>query len=132
MNSDFDHFYSQITILSLLKVLLTIVKYVPQALSHIRERSTFGFSITQVLLDTAGGIFSLTQLLLDSIDSGSTWNGAARAITENPGKLGLACVSLAFDGLFVIQHYLLYGPVNLLRNKAETHANDEERRPLLD
>lgn len=132
MNSDFDHFYSQITILSLLKVLLTIVKYVPQALSHIRERSTFGFSITQVLLDTAGGIFSLTQLLLDSIDSGNTWNVAARAITENPGKLGLACVSLAFDGLFVIQHYVLYGPVDLLRNKSENHANDEERRPLLD
>ncbi|KAJ5195231.1 cystinosin [Penicillium cinerascens] len=104
MKSEVDLFYSQITTLSLLKVLLTIVKYVPQALSHIRQRSTFGFSITQVLLDTTGGIFSPTQLLLDSIDSGDIWNGAARAITENPGKLGLACVSLAFDGLFVIQH----------------------------
>lgn len=107
------------------------MKYVPQALSHVRERSTFGFSIAQVLLDIAGGIFSLAQLSLDSSDSGDRWSGMAMAMADNPGKLGLASVSLAFDGLFALQHYVLYGPVCLLRQNSDNYGNDEERRTLL-
>ena len=99
--------------LSIIKVSLTITKYVPQALSHIRSRSTLGFSITQVLLDTAGGIFSLAQLILDSYRSGGGWEGVTTSLADNPGKLGLAGVSLLFDAVFIIQHYVLYGPVNL-------------------
>jgi cystinosin len=114
-----------------LKVLLTITKYIPQASSHFRERSTFGFSITQVLLDIAGGIFSLAQLLLDSSGSGDGWSSVAMAMADNPGKLGLASVSLAFDGLFVLQHYVLYGPVCLPRQQSDINGDDEERRTLL-
>lgn len=116
----------------MLKVLLTITKYVPQALSHTRERSTLGFSITQVLLDIAGGLFSLTQLTLDSYGSHNGWGNVAMAMADNPGKLGLAGVSLAFDGVFVLQHYVLYGPVRLLRRESDIRDDgDEERRTLL-
>ena len=36
----------------------------------------------------------------------------ATALADNPGKLGLAGVSLFFDAVFVGQHYVLYGPVS--------------------
>lgn len=120
--------------LSLAKVLLTISKYVPQALSHARLRSTRGFSIAQVLLDTAGGAFSLAQLLLDSYGSGGGWAGVATALADNPGKLGLAGVSLVFDAVFVGQHYVLYGPVSRPwrgEGGVERDAGRGERRALL-
>lgn len=122
----------QITTLSLIKVLLTIIKYVPQALLHIRSRSTLGFSITQVLLDTAGGVFSMLQLVLDSYGSGGGWEGMATSLADNPGKLGLAGVSLFFDAVFIVQHYVLYGPVGVAWREDGDDGDDEgERRALL-
>jgi cystinosin len=118
--------------LSIIKVLLTIIKYVPQALSHIRSRSTLGFSITQVLLDTAGGVFSLVQLVLDSYGDGGGWEGVATSLADNPGKLGLAGVSLFFDAVFIIQHYVLYGPVSLSWQAVSVDSDAEgEQRALL-
>ncbi|GAB7336204.1 hypothetical protein MBLNU13_g08973t1 [Cladosporium sp. NU13] len=123
------HINAFITTLSLTKVVLTITKYIPQALSHTRSRSTLGFSITQVLLDTGGGVFSLAQLLLDSYgsgDGGGGWAGVATSLSDNPGKLGLAGVSLFFDAVFVVQHYVLYGPVNRSWRDGGGESNVEE------
>jgi cystinosin len=86
----------------------------------------------QVLLDTAGGIFSMVQLVLDSYGSGGGWEGVATSLADNPGKLGLAGVSLFFDAVFIVQHYVLYGPVRVLGLEHGVDGNDEgERRALL-
>lgn len=56
----------------------------------------------------------MVQLLIDSYasgDDGGGWAGVATSLADNPGKLGLAGVSLFFDAVFVVQHYVLYGPV---------------------
>lgn len=130
----------QITSLSVLKVLVTIAKYLPQAFSHRRKRSTMGFSIIQVLLDIAGGVFSLAQLMIDSYDIETGLESMFNAMAENPGKLGLAGVSLFFDGIFVVQHFVLYGPVQngmLMTNHSDDTSvtdggiQDLERQPLL-
>jgi len=126
-------YYLQMTTFSMIKVLLTILKYVPQALSHIYSRSTLGFSITQVLFDTAGGIFSIVQLLLDSYGSGGGWEGVATSLADNPGKLGLAGVSLVFDMVFIIQHYVLYRPISLSQQEDRIKSNFRgEQRALLE
>lgn len=80
----------------------------------------------------------MVQLLLDSYGSGGDgggWTGVASSLADNPGKLGLAGVSLFFDGVFVVQHYVLYGPVKRLWGEDEDgfESADEggERRALL-
>lgn len=94
---------SQIYIFGHIKLLATLSKYMPQAWLNYKRRSTEGWSINQILFDFAGGILSLTQLLIDSSFQGD-WSG----ITGNPAKFGLSNISLFFDIIFITQHYLLY------------------------
>jgi hypothetical protein len=56
-----------------------------------------------VLLDFTGGALSVLQLVLDCANT-SDWGG----ITGTPVKFALGFVSMAFDTLFVLQHYILY------------------------
>ena len=52
----------------------------------------------------------------------SDWSG----ITGNPVKLGLGNVSIFFDIIFMVQHYILYRG-----NKVEEDGMDWERRALV-
>jgi len=89
-----------------IKLLMTVFKYIPQVVSNFRRRSTVGWSIVQQLLDFTGGIGSLLQLIIDS-SLQKDWSG----LFANPLKFGLANISLVFDFVFILQHYVLYGPV---------------------
>lgn len=100
------------------KLLITVVKYCPQAWVNYKRKSTVGWSIYQILLDVFGGIFSLLQLFLDSYMQGD-WSG----VTGNPVKFGLGNISIAFDIVFMVQHYWLYRGARL--------AKEGEQRPLL-
>lgn len=62
-----------------------------------------GWSIFQILLDFAGGVLSIAQLLIDS-SLQSDWSG----VTGNPVKFGLGQVTIAFDVIFICQHYIFY------------------------
>ena len=88
--------------LSLIKLGVTVSKYVPQALSNYRRKSTVGWSIGNVLLDFAGGFLSIAQLILDGATKG--WSG----VVGDPVKFALGFVSIVFDILFIVQHYVLY------------------------
>lgn len=85
------------------KLLVTIVKYSPQAYTNYLRKSTVGWSIYPMLLDMLGGVLSIAQLVMDS-SLQKDWSG----VTGNPVKLGLGNVSIAFDVLFIVQHYILY------------------------
>lgn len=86
-----------------IKLVVTFVKYIPQAWVNFKRKSTRGWSIYQILFDLTGGVLSMLQLVIDASFQ-SDWSG----ITGNPLKFGLSVVSSAFDVLFVVQHYLLY------------------------
>jgi len=79
------------------------MKYIPQAWANFRRKSTVGWSIIQVQLDFWGGILSTSQLILDSSMQGD-WSG----IAGNPAKFALANISIIFDLIFMLQHYILY------------------------
>ncbi|MCJ1394055.1 hypothetical protein MMC18_006933 [Xylographa bjoerkii] len=120
----------QVYALGYAKLVITVVKYVPQAWANYKRKSTEGWSIVQILLDITGGVLSITQLLIDSSLQGD-WSG----VTGNPVKLGLGNVSICFDILFITQHYWLYRGSG--RGKGEEdawvrEAEDGERRGLLD
>lgn len=76
-----------------------------------------------MLLDITGGIASLIQLFIDSALQGS-WEG----VTGNPVKFGLGNISIAFDIIFIYQHFVLY------RRPAKDNEEEEwenERQRLL-
>lgn len=93
----------QIYTLSYVKLVITVVKYVPQAWVNYKRKSTVGWSIAQILLDLTGGVLSLVQLILDSSFK-SDWSG----VTGNPVKFLLSNVTIFFDLIFIVQHYILY------------------------
>ncbi|KAK5795804.1 hypothetical protein VI817_005089 [Penicillium citrinum] len=88
---------------SYVKLVITVVKYVPQAWLNYKRQSTVGWSIAPMLFDFAGGVLSLAQLVLDS-SLQNDWSG----ITGNPVKLLLSNVTIFFDLIFIVQHYILY------------------------
>ncbi|ETN43448.1 uncharacterized protein HMPREF1541_02607 [Cyphellophora europaea CBS 101466] len=105
--------------LGYIKLVVTFVKYIPQAFVNFKRKSTEGWSIYQILFDLTGGVLSMVQLVIDASFQ-SDWSG----ITGNPLKFGLSVVSTAFDLLFMVQHYLLYrSPVGQVK--------DSEHEPLL-
>ena len=94
---------SNVYIFSYVKLIITLVKYIPQAWSNFLRKSTKGWSIGQNLLDLAGGLLSFGQQFVDAINQGD-WS----IIYGNPVKLGLALISIAFDLIFMSQHYICY------------------------
>lgn len=75
----------------------------PQVWQNYKRKSTEGWSINQILLDFAGGIFSLAQLIIDA-SLQADWSG----LTGNPVKFGLSNISMMFDIIFIFQHYVIY------------------------
>lgn len=113
---------SQIYAVSYVKLVITVVKYVPQAWVNFKRKSTRGWSIVQILLDFTGGVLSLVQLIIDSALQ-NDWSG----ITGNPIKLLLSNVTIFFDLIFMVQHYVLYRNAE---NK-DNGKNPDENSPLL-
>ena len=93
----------QIYTLGYIKLIGTVTKYVPQMYLNYKLKSTVGWSIWQVLLDFTGGILSLLELVIDA-SMQNDWSG----ITGNPAKFGLSNISIIFDVIFIVQHYVLY------------------------
>ncbi len=92
----------------------------PQVLTNYRNHSTHGWSIAQILLDFVGGLLSILQLAIDSYLQ-RDWSG----ITGNPVKLALGNVSMFFDVIFIVQHYILY------RGKIGKSLSEGEEASLL-
>ena len=82
----------QIYAFGITKLVITVVKYTPQVKTNYERQSTKGFSIVQILLDFAGGVLSVLQLVIDS-SLQSDWSG----LTNNPSKLWLGILTLFFD-----------------------------------
>ncbi|PRP86758.1 hypothetical protein PROFUN_02907 [Planoprotostelium fungivorum] len=100
---DMGTVYNYVYFLSYVKLVITLIKYVPQAWSNFRRKSTAGWSIWQCFLDLTGGVLSITQLLFDGwrLDD---WEG----VKSNRLKFGLGGVSIFFDIIFIVQHFALY------------------------
>lgn len=112
----------QIYTLGYVKLLTVFLKYIPQAWVNYKRKSTLGWSIYPMLLDFAGGWLSLAQLCIDSALE-NDWSG----VTGNPVKFGLGNITIVFDIIFMLQHYVLYKrPAKHLEDEDE-----EERQGLV-
>ncbi|PON44053.1 Lysosomal cystine transporter [Parasponia andersonii] len=108
-----------------IQVFMTLIKYIPQAFMNFNRKSTDGFSIGNILLDFLGGIANYAQMTVQSIDQNSWVN-----FYGNIGKTLLSLISIFFDLLFMVQHYLLYPdrrPVPLkISKEKEALINEKE------
>ncbi|XP_050230948.1 cystinosin homolog [Mercurialis annua] len=115
-----------ISVFNTIQVCMTVIKYIPQAIMNFMRKSTDGFSIGNILLDFVGGLTNYAQMATQSIDQHSWVN-----FYGNIGKTLLSLVSIFFDILFMIQHYILY-PANKsdkndsseIRNEGAAEEND--------
>ena len=89
--------------LSYVKMLITLVKYTPQLWFNFKRQSTVGWGIHNVVLDLTGGVLSMGQVIMTCYLM-NDWS----AILGNPVKFGLGAISMVFDLLFMLQHYVLY------------------------
>ncbi|KAG0233224.1 PQ loop repeat-domain-containing protein [Mortierella sp. GBAus27b] len=89
--------------LSYVKLVISFIKYCPQVYINWKGKSTVGWSIHNILLDLTGGVLSTAQLILDAYLSGD-WSG----ISGDVVKFGLGFLSIGFDLVFIVQHYVLY------------------------
>ncbi|GLU11381.1 hypothetical protein SLE2022_281330 [Rubroshorea leprosula] len=92
-----------ISVFNSIQVFMTMIKYIPQALFNFARKSTDGFSIGNILLDFTGGLANYAQMAVQSIDQNSWVN-----FYGNIGKTLLSLVSVSFDILFMLQHFVLY------------------------
>jgi cystinosin len=77
---------------STIKLIITIIKYIPQVILNTKRQSTIGWNIWNVILDFMGGLTSLIQLFMDAYCMNDY-----TAIVGNWIKFGLSFVSLFFD-----------------------------------
>jgi cystinosin len=112
----------KIYMLGYVKLLTVVLKYIPQAWMNYKRKSTEGWSIYPMLLDFAGGWLSLGQLVMDSALQ-HNWSG----ISGNPIKFGLGNVTLLFDMVFFLQHYVLYRPLAKTLEQDEGWERERER-----
>jgi cystinosin len=104
--------------ISYVKICVTMVKYIPQVLLNYSRKSTVGWSITACTLDLIGSTMSMLQLFLDCYDT-DDWSGLVGDIV----KFLLGLLSLGFDVIFIVQHYILYP-----HSRYETlHQDDEDK-----
>lgn len=89
--------------LSYVKLAITVIKYTPQAYMNYKRKATTGWSINNILLDFTGGVLSIAQMFFLAYNY-DDWT----SIFGNFTKFGLGAISISFDIIFVIQHYVLY------------------------
>ncbi|KAK9090222.1 hypothetical protein Sjap_023399 [Stephania japonica] len=94
-----------------------------QAFMNFKRKSTEGWSIGNILLDLTGGVANYLQMAMQSIDQDSWVN-----FYGNIGKTLLSLVSVFFDLLFIVQHYILY-PSKKANNSPT--VGSEGKSPLL-
>ncbi|XP_021775112.1 cystinosin homolog [Chenopodium quinoa] len=109
-----------ITVFNTIQVTMTVIKYIPQAFMNFYRKSTEGFSIGNILLDFLGGVTNYGQMATQSIDQGSWVN-----FYGNIGKTLLSLVSIFFDLLFMVQHYVLYRNKPIHHSSKLDEGNDE-------
>lgn len=88
---------------SYVKLGVTLTKYIPQVVYNYKRKSTVGWSIGTVLLDFIGGLFSIGQMFIIAYNFNDWYS-----IVGNFTKFGLGLASIAFDIIFMTQHYCLY------------------------
>lgn len=101
-------YFNSIIYLGWIKIFLSIIKHIPQVLSNFQRKSTSGWNIHNILLDVVGGLFSFGQNFVDYLNESSVISQVDQPQTLNLAKYALSFVTLFFDTIYIVQHYILF------------------------
>lgn len=102
------YIFNSLVYLGWTKVFISLIKFLPQLISNFRRKSTIGWNIHNILLDFTGGVFSFGQNIIDSVRDRFSVTSEGQSKGLNIAKYAISFVSIIFDILFMIQHYLLF------------------------
>ena len=90
------------------KINFSVVKYLYQIFLSYERKSTKGYSIVYVACNLVGASLSVAQLLAEkAVDARGRFNYP---------KMALGLITMSFELGFMYQHYVLYGPENILED----------------
>jgi cystinosin len=121
---DIGFVFNSVVYLGWCKVFISLIKYIPQAISNWRRKSTEGWNIHNILLDMTGGLFSFLQNLIDGIRGDFSITNDSQPHSLNIAKYALSVISIFFDIIFLTQHYVLYRRKETIQNKYEALVNN--------
>lgn len=98
--------------LAYFKILMSLIKYVPQVVHNYKRKTMYGISKLQLALDATGAAFCILELWLKNDLP------ILEAIDANRGKVGITLVTLIFAAIFSYQIYL-YGSEPKYKDKEE-------------
>ena len=77
-------------------------------ISNYKRKSTIGWNIHNILLDFTGGSFSFGQNIIDSFRDEFSITSDDQSKGLNIAKYALSIISMLFDIVFMVQHYILF------------------------
>ena len=108
--------------MGIMKVVISFIKYVPQVYLNWFRKSTYGFSIHNILLDFTGGLLTFLQIPVDFYASGTKPKLDSNL---NLAKFLLGFITVFFDFVFLIQHYCIY-PSNIAQKHDPRYGRETE------
>ncbi|XP_020246555.1 cystinosin homolog [Asparagus officinalis] len=111
-----------ISVFNTIQVIMTTIKYIPQAFMNFKRKSTIGWSIGNIILDLGGGVMNFAQMGVQAIDQGTLVN-----FYGNIGKTLLSLEVIFFDLIFIFQHFVFYPA----KKEGTGRTIIQERTPLV-
>ncbi|XP_011651580.1 cystinosin homolog isoform X1 [Cucumis sativus] len=109
-----------VSIFNSIQVFMTFIKYSPQAFLNFTRKSTVGFSIGNIVLDFSGGVATLAQMSVQSVDQGqilkASWGMRCVQFGEIFWKRGIIEFVKIWQGNLRMFHPLCRSWVNFLGN----------------
>lgn len=111
-------------------VVAHIAKYFPQFFRNTERKSTVGLSPRMVALDLLGAAFALLQVVMDLLYLAKPASEEVVSPTSrlNMIKLFMATFSIAFDFVFLMQHFLMYKDAVQADLRKRIYERNHERR----
>lgn len=101
--------------LAYFKIIISLIKYIPQVLHNYRRKSMYGISRLQIIFDLTGSFFSFAEFYLKKN------RPILEAVDANRGKVGITIVTFLFGTIFLFQMYLYGTSRSELRSKEKEY-----------
>lgn len=111
-------------VMSYVKLVLTVIKYIPQVYMNYVLKSTVGWHVQNVILDLVGGVLSIAQLFLDAFSSGDI-SGIKGYFLLMKRKFSNLFLELRLNSFWVssVLSLMLFSCFNTTSGSAKHHIN---------
>ena len=123
------YIFNSLVYLGWCKVFISLIKYIPQVVSNFKRKSTIGWNIHNIILDFTGGAFFFFQNIIDSFRDTFSITSEGQSKGLNIAKYALSFISMFFDIIFIVQHFILYRNSN--SDLGDKKYNDETVEKLI-